>query len=149
MENGILKPRILVVDDDAAIRRLLMRVLSQVGYSVTTATNGKEALVAIAQQRPDLLLLDLMMPVMDGWEVYRRLQADGYPELPIIVLTAGERLDRARRDLPLAQVIGKPFDLEELVEAIEDHCSRHALRAERGAQQEHRRAGQEALAFDD
>lgn len=110
---------LLIADDDPAICRLLQRALSREGYTVETAGNGREALDRIRRSCPDLLLLDLMMPVMDGWELYRRLRADGYQELPIVVITAGERLSRATMELPDAELVPKPFDLDYLLEVIQ------------------------------
>jgi two-component system response regulator MprA len=109
---------ILIADDDPGIRRFLQRALSHQGYSVTTAANGKEALDAIGQDPPDLLILDLMMPVIDGWQVYEALQRNGFPTFPIIVITAGERLSQAQAGLPKAHVMGKPFDLDEFLERV-------------------------------
>jgi DNA-binding response OmpR family regulator len=111
--------RILVADDDNAIRRLLQRVLSREGYAVSTAANGQEALAQIERDPPDLLLLDLMMPMLSGWEVYAHLRRQGPADLPVIVLTAGEQATRAQQRLSGALVISKPFDLDALLSAIE------------------------------
>jgi CheY-like chemotaxis protein len=116
-------PRILIADDDVAIRRLLDRLLRIEGYETVTASNGREALDEIEREAPDLLLLDLMMPIMSGWEVYHHLRAEGPARLPIIVLTAGQRLSRAQTDLPDAEVIAKPFDLEFLLGVIKQRLS--------------------------
>lgn len=79
--------RILVVDDDRAVRESLRRSLSFNGYSVDLAQDGVEALDAIANDRPDALVLDVMMPRLDGLEVCRQLRSTG-DDLPILVLTA-------------------------------------------------------------
>jgi two-component system, OmpR family, response regulator len=113
-------PSILIADDDVGIRRLLQRALRSEGYTVTTATNGQEAVLQIQLQKPDLILLDLMMPVMTGWEVYHRLRSEGPTDLPIIVLTAGERGSRAQDDMPDATVLTKPFDIDNLFATIAD-----------------------------
>lgn len=110
--------RVLIAEDDPAIRRVLERVLTREGHTVETAANGREALTSIQQALPDLLLLDLKMPVIDGWEVYRRLQEKGQCPFPIIIITASERVSQARCDLPGAQVIAKPFDLDNLLSMI-------------------------------
>jgi DNA-binding response OmpR family regulator len=115
--------QILIADDDPAIQRLLERVLRREGFQVATASNGREALERIQRETPDLLLLDLMMPVVDGWEVYRRLRVDDHLDIPIIVLTAGERVDRARKELADACVLAKPFDLDELLARINEKLS--------------------------
>jgi two-component system response regulator MprA len=91
--------RILVVDDDRAVRESLRRSLSFNGYSVELAQDGREALDRIATDRPDALVLDVMMPRLDGLEVCRRLRGSG-DELPILVLTA--------RDAVSERVAGTP-----------------------------------------
>lgn len=111
--------RILVVDDDPAIRRLLQRLLQQEGYIVDVAGDGQAALARIREERPDLLLLDLMMPVMDGWGLYRQLRTDNDIHLPVIIMTAGERIGRARHDFPDAEVVAKPFDIDHLLQLIQ------------------------------
>ena len=102
--------RILVVDDDRAVRESLRRSLSFNGYSVELAQDGREALDLIANDRPDALVLDVMMPRLDGLEVCRQLRSTG-DDLPILVLTArdsvSERvagLDAGRRRLPAQAV---------------------------------------------
>ena len=83
--------RVLVVEDDEATRRVVQRTLKQAGFVVDEAGNGAEALKRVAAARPDLVLLDLMMPVMDGFEFLRQLrQREGGVDLPVIVLTARE-----------------------------------------------------------
>jgi two-component system response regulator MprA len=111
--------RILVADDDAAIRRMLERTLVREGYAVSTASNGREALDQIHAAPPDLLLLDLMMPVLDGWAVYRELHREG-AALPIIIITAGEQASLVHQDLPGSDVLPKPFELDELLSMIQD-----------------------------
>src|SRR5688500_14318353 len=82
-------PRILVVDDDPTIVRLLEVNLKLEGYEVTSASNGREALESIASQRPDMVICDVMMPVMDGVEVVRKLKMDdALKDLPIVLLSA-------------------------------------------------------------
>ncbi len=82
---------ILVVDDDQDIRDSLTQVLTDEGFEVTSAKDGAEALAEIARKTPDLMLLDLMMPVVTGWEVLEALRVSGrYPRLPVVVLSAFE-----------------------------------------------------------
>jgi two-component system response regulator MprA len=108
--------RILVVDDDRAVRESLRRSLAFNGYQVDLATDGKEALDAVQQRRPDAMVLDVMMPRLDGLEVCRRMREAG-DELPILVLTAREAvLDRvAGLDAGADDYLPKPFALEELL----------------------------------
>ncbi|HEX2498499.1 MAG: response regulator transcription factor [Actinomycetes bacterium] len=108
--------RVLVVDDDQAVRESLRRSLSFNGYDVELATDGLEALDRIAKQRPDALVLDLMMPRLDGLETCRRLRSAG-EDLPILVLTARDAVaDRvAGLDAGADDYLPKPFALEELL----------------------------------
>ncbi len=100
--------RVLVVDDDAGVRRLAELSLQEAGFTVTTATNGEEALAALTEARPDAVLLDLEMPVMDGREFLARLR-ELDPELPVVIMT-GHRALEARMELPAQDAIQKPFD---------------------------------------
>ena len=108
--------RILVVDDDRAVRESLRRSLSFNGYSVSLATDGVEALEAIAADRPDAVILDVMMPRMDGLEVCRQLRSTG-DDLPILVLTARDVVSErvAGLDAGADDYLPKPFALEELL----------------------------------
>ncbi|QKT06442.1 response regulator transcription factor [Gordonia sp. X0973] len=108
--------RILVVDDDRAVRESLRRSLTFNGYTVDTAGDGLEALEKVVAARPDLLLLDVMMPRMDGLEVCRRLRSAG-DDLPILVLTARDSVSErvAGLDAGADDYLAKPFALEELL----------------------------------
>lgn len=108
--------RILVVDDDRAVRESLRRSLSFNGYSVELAQDGVEALEAISADRPDALVLDVMMPRLDGLEVCRHLRSTG-DDLPILVLTARDSVSErvAGLDAGADDYLPKPFALEELL----------------------------------
>ena len=108
--------RILVVDDDRAVRESLRRSLQFNGYQVDVAGDGVEALDALAEQRPDAMVLDVMMPRIDGLEVCRRLRSTG-DDLPILVLTARDAVsDRVTGlDAGADDYLPKPFALEELL----------------------------------
>jgi two-component system response regulator MprA len=108
--------RILVVDDDRAVRESLRRSLAFNGYDVDVAGDGAEALERVADQRPDALVLDVMMPRVGGLETCRRLRADG-DDVAILVLTARDSVaDRvAGLDAGADDYLVKPFDLEELL----------------------------------
>jgi two-component system response regulator MprA len=108
--------RILVVDDDRAVRESLRRSLSFNGYSVDLAHDGVEALEMIASDRPDGLVLDVMMPRLDGLEVCRHLRSTG-DDLPILVLTARDSVSErvAGLDAGADDYLPKPFALEELL----------------------------------
>ena len=94
--------RILVVDDLPQNIKLLEAILAPRGYAVIEATSGEEALAAIAKERPDLVLLDVVMPGIDGYETCRRLRADPSPRvLPVIMVTAsGDAAERCRPSTP-------------------------------------------------
>ena len=108
--------RILVVDDDRAVRESLRRSLAFNGYTVDLAEDGGEALEAIPNERPDALVLDVMMPRLDGLEVCRQLRSSG-DDLPILVLTARDTVSErvSGLDAGAADYLPKPFALEELL----------------------------------
>jgi two-component system, OmpR family, response regulator MprA len=110
---------ILVVDDEPAVRDALERALRAQHQTVTTAADGRQALDAIAQQRPELVLLDVLMPVMDGFEACRRLRELG-DRTPVLMLTArdavGDRVEGL--DAGADDYVVKPFALEELLARI-------------------------------
>jgi two-component system response regulator MprA len=108
--------RILVVDDDRAVRESLRRSLSFNGYSVELAQDGQEALDRITSDRPDAVVLDVMMPRMDGLQVCRHLRSTG-DDLPILVLTARDSVSErvAGLDAGADDYLPKPFALEELL----------------------------------
>jgi two-component system, OmpR family, response regulator MprA len=108
--------RILVVDDDRAVRESLRRSLAFNGYQVDLASDGQEALEAVAARRPDAMVLDVMMPRLDGLSVCRRMREAG-DALPILVLTARDAVsDRvAGLDAGADDYLPKPFALEELL----------------------------------
>ncbi len=114
--------RVIVVDDDRVIQQLLEVNLSLEGYDVVaTASDGKEALEKIAQLSPDIVILDIMMPRMDGLEVCRRLKADPKTEkIPIVLLSArAQDLDiREGLDIGANAYLTKPFDPVELLEVV-------------------------------
>ncbi|HSP71796.1 MAG TPA: response regulator [Gaiellaceae bacterium] len=112
---------ILVADDDEDILALVSLRLRRLGYRVVQATDGEEALAQVAQERPALVILDLMMPRVDGYEVMRRLRAA--PEtvsLPVILLSARARSADAAAGLDAGAdaYLSKPFRAEELAAAI-------------------------------
>ena len=109
-------PHLLVVDDEENLRSMLAAALQHHGFAVTTASNGREALDVIPLERPDLVLLDVMMPDLDGFEVCRRLRADG-DRTPVLFLTARDSTEDKVRGLTLGgdDYVQKPFSLDELV----------------------------------
>jgi len=112
-------PRILIVDDEPAIVRGLEDNLRFEGYETLSATTGADALRVAAREAPDLILLDVMMPQMSGWDVCRELRRQGI-DAPVIMLTArGEEVDRVRGlELGADDYIPKPFSLRELLARV-------------------------------
>ncbi len=111
--------RILVVDDEPDLRDLLATSLRFAGFDVTTAASGREALEAVATGAPHLIVLDVMMPDMDGFTVTRKLRARG-DHMPVVFLTARDRPDDAVAGLTVGgdDYVTKPFSLAELVARI-------------------------------
>jgi len=108
----------MVVDDEKNICELIRLYLEKEGFAVTIANNGSDAIAMIRQNRPDLVLLDIMMPVIDGWEVCRQVRE--FSQVPIIMLTAkGETFDKVMGlDLGADDYIVKPFDTKEVVARV-------------------------------
>lgn len=109
---------ILVIDDDPSILATVSEILEEEGYSVVTATNGLEGLRAIERLRPAVILLDMRMPVLDGWGFARKLKERGI-KLPILVITAAQDAGRWATEVGANGYLAKPFDLLELVTAVE------------------------------
>jgi DNA-binding response OmpR family regulator len=119
--------RVLVVDDDPTVSDVVRRYLEQAGCEVRLAADGADGLAAIAAQRPDLVVLDLMMPGIDGLEVCRRLRRQ-LPDLPVVMLTAlGEEADRVLGlEVGADDYVTKPFSPRELVLRIRSVLRRAA-----------------------
>lgn len=135
---------ILVVDDDQAVRDSLARSLQYSGYEVTTAGDGVEALAKLAASRPDAVIMDVMMPRLDGLETTRMLRANGN-DVPILVLTARDSVDDRVDGLDAGgdDYMAKPFALDELLARI------RALVRRAGSGSESDEPGHEALIFGD
>lgn len=112
--------RILVVDDDQVIQQLLKVNLELEGYAVEVASDGEEALVLFDRFRPDLVLLDIMMPKLDGWEVARRLAGTTGGPPPIVLLSARAQESDVQKgnDLGVAAYVTKPFDPIQLLHLV-------------------------------
>ena len=108
---------ILVVDDDPGIRDVVTMALNDEGFPVVTAANGCQALASIAAARPDLVFLDLNMPVMTGWEVLARLQA-ARADIPVVFMTAEAGGQAEATRCHADGYLGKPFDLDDLLTLV-------------------------------
>jgi DNA-binding response OmpR family regulator len=128
--------KVVCVEDEPEMIDLFRLILSRRGFEVIGAEGGQEGLESIRAQRPALVLLDLMMPDMDGWEVYQQLKADDETKgIPVIVVTAkAQSIDRVL-GLHIAKVddyISKPFSPQELLDSVEKVLSRKSQASERG-----------------
>jgi DNA-binding response OmpR family regulator len=120
--------RVVCVEDEPEMIDLIRLILSRKGFEVLGANGGKEGLVMIKEQKPDLVLLDLMMPDLDGWEVYQQMKADKETtDIPVIVVTAkAQSIDKVL-GLHIAKVedyISKPFSPQELLDSVDQVLNR-------------------------
>jgi DNA-binding response OmpR family regulator len=123
----VASPEILVADDEPNILRLVQLYLTNEGYTVLTARDGREALDQAHAHRPALVILDLMMPVVDGWEVCRQLRKEG--DVPVIMLTArGDDVDKiVGLELGADDYVTKPFNPRELVARVKAVLRRYEV----------------------
>ncbi len=117
--------RILVVDDDDAIRNFVCEALSEEGYQLQQAANGADALREVSHAAPDLILLDVRMPGVDGWQVLDELRSAAGPQTPVVVMTASYTgQDRALQS-GAQGYLAKPFELNDLLECVDLHSRIH------------------------
>ena len=119
--------KILVVDDEPSIVRLMEFILARQGHEMLVAVNGEEALQKVRSEQPDLVLLDIMMPRIDGYEVARTLRADAETAgMPIIMLSAKAQEEDIQKgiDVGVNEYITKPFSPEHLVHVVADYLQR-------------------------
>jgi DNA-binding response OmpR family regulator len=131
------KKRLLLVDDDPAIRQIVMRLLTEEGYSVLTAVNGVEALVQVASMKFDLVVLDLNLPIKDGWGTLEQLTTEN-PLLPIILITARPNQFFPALAAGVGALLEKPLDFVKFFDTI------RALLEERPEQRQARISGRPA-----
>lgn len=117
--TSAVKP-ILVVDDDRDLRLMVELALNDEGYSVVTATNGREALAVVDNDLPSLILLDMRMPVMDGSEFVREFRIRHHHQVPIMVMTAAVNARQSARDVDAECYLSKPFGLDELLDTVKN-----------------------------
>ena len=117
--NGIREGRVLVVDDEPMVRETLGQVLSSEGYVVDQAVDGATALVCVRATRPDAILLDLMMPGMNGRQFLQALREDpAYAHIPVMIMTAVHGLEVNLATLCASEVVEKPFNVDELLNKV-------------------------------
>jgi CheY-like chemotaxis protein len=112
------RPKVLIVDDDSDVRRLYALGLNQRGFEVKLAANGAEAVERISSEKPDVILLDWLMPLMDGNEVLRRLEGEKL-SIPIIVISGQPAPPTERLDPRILCWLTKPVSVDDLVEEIQ------------------------------
>ena len=115
--------RVLCIEDEPEMIDLIRLILERKGFIVTSAGGGEEGIYKVRREKPDLVLLDLMMPFVDGWEVYQQMKADETTkDIPVIVVTAkAQSIDKVL-GLHIAKVddyIAKPFSPKELMNSVE------------------------------
>jgi two-component system chemotaxis response regulator CheY len=111
---------VLVVDDDLFLTEIISDVLEAEGHTARKANNGLEALELIRERKPEIILLDLMMPVMNGWELADHLRSNpDWADIPVVVITANYQLHHTQQVAGARAVITKPFDIDQLVHAVQ------------------------------
>jgi len=111
--------RVLVVDDDEQLRYVLRETMLEDGYEVEAASNGREALAIIRRWPPDIIVLDLMMPIMDGMTFRREQQRLGLSDgVPVIVLSASREMPGLAERVGASAAVPKPFDLDDLLATV-------------------------------
>jgi CheY-like chemotaxis protein len=115
---------VLVVEDDESIRKVIIDVLHDHGFRVVTAANGAEALDQLEATRPDVMVLDLLMPVMHGWDFMESYaERTGGMVIPIVVVSVNPALPRSFDRFGVRSVIGKPFKVDDLLQQVERAAS--------------------------
>lgn len=112
---------LLVVDDDLDLLEMVKMILEGARYEVIAASNGREALEAVADRMPDLILLDMKMPVMNGWEFAKELRGRFDHPAPIVVFTAAEDARRRAEEIGAQGWLSKPFEVVQLLAVVQRH----------------------------
>jgi CheY-like chemotaxis protein len=119
--NGPLRTRrrVLVIDDDDAVCEVLREALSEDGYAVATVPHGAAALELVKHHQPEVILLDLRMPIMDGWSFAEQYRRAAKPAASLILLSALKDVEQSAKRLGAVAFIQKPFEIDEVVQLIE------------------------------
>ena len=124
-----MEKSVLIIEDEKLIVVSTQMVLEAAGFRVDAAMNGEEGISKAQAQTPDLILLDIMMPGIDGWETLTRLkQETSTSEIPVVIFTAREhsRGHQKSAEMGAADYFRKPFEPDELIELVEKHCGQQA-----------------------
>jgi DNA-binding response OmpR family regulator len=132
MEARVSKLKVLVADDEPALRKLLKTNMELEGYETLEASNGAEVLECVERDNPDIILLDIMMPVMDGWEVMTALAANPEYSQKVILVSAKASDDAQLQgwELGADEYITKPFDLDALLRRVREVADRSEAESE-------------------
>jgi len=115
---------ILIIEDEYDIRAVLTEILEDEGYVVASVPNGLEALVFLQKHHPQLILLDLGMPIMTGWEFRERQRRDpALADIPVIIMSATRHLNQTAAALQAADYLDKPIEINALLSLVEQYCS--------------------------
>jgi two-component system, OmpR family, response regulator len=114
---------ILVVDDDPTLSQFVADALEPEGYRTVRVANGEAAIAAVEVAKPDLILLDVQMPGINGWDVLRQLRAQAGPHQPIVVMTGQYAGQEQALGSGAQGYLAKPFDLDDLIECVDLHSS--------------------------
>lgn len=112
-------PTVLIIDDEPTIAEVVAEVLTDEGYRTLTARGARDGLSMLAEHRPDLMVLDLIMPEMSGLELLARLQSDAFlAHIPVVMMTAGTLSGLALRHAGPTQLLSKPFNVDDLLATV-------------------------------
>lgn len=115
--------RILVVEDDNSIRELLVELLESEGYQVASAVNGLEGLKQLESEHPDLILIDLMMPVMDGYSFRtEQLKNPSWSQIPTVVMSAEANAKEKMKNFQITAFLSKPVELETILKTVSEYA---------------------------
>lgn len=125
MQTQDVSKDVLVVDDDPHLCEIITDVLEAEGHITRTAANGQEAIERIRERKPQLILLDLMMPIMNGWELADTLKGSPqWADIPVVFVTAAHNVMQSKpQDMGVKAIISKPFDIDTLVEAVQAYAA--------------------------
>lgn len=126
MTDDLQKKKILIVEDDRALQNALVEILSKEGYETASAFDGEEGVQKTETEKPDLILLDLILPKKDGYEVLAELKGGANKNIPVLILTNLEEIDNVQKALDLGAktfMVKSDFSLKDIVEKIRQNLS--------------------------
>jgi two-component system response regulator VicR len=133
MADELQKKKILIIEDDRALQNALVEILSKEGYETTSAFDGEEGVQKAQIEKPDLILLDLILPKKDGYEVLAELKKSSSESIPVLILTNLEEIDNVQKALDLGAktfMVKSDFSLKDIVEKIRQNLSLQQIPAE-------------------